>query len=54
MTKETILEYLKSIGTKGGKAGTGASKDRRISSGDPDFYKKQAAKRKPKTKKAKA
>lgn len=35
MSEEEIKRYLASIGTKGGKAGTGKSKVR----GGPDYYK---------------
>jgi len=47
--KNEIKAYLSAIGTKGGKAATGEKKDRRVSAGDPDYYKKLAAKRKKKT-----
>ena len=44
-----IKAYLSAIGTKGGQAATGKKKDRRVN-GDPDYYKKLAAKRKKKVK----
>ncbi len=50
MSKE-VKAYLAQIGAKGGKAAKGEKKDRRVSAGDPDYYKKLAAMRKKKEKK---
>lgn len=42
MVSKEIQKYMASIGKKGGKSATGEKKDRRVTSGDPDFYKKLA------------
>ena len=44
---EQIAEYMRGIGSKGGKAGTGKSKRR----GDSDFYKRLTAMREAKREK---
>jgi hypothetical protein len=51
---DKVKQYLASIGSKGGKAGTGESKRR--DQGDPDYYKRISAKaaKARKAKKAKA
>lgn len=41
-TKPSVSEYLREIGSRGGKAGTGASKRR----GGSDYYRKLAKRRK--------
>ncbi len=42
MARNPVKDYLASIGSKGGKAGTGESKRR--DQGDPDYYKRISAK----------